>query len=301
MERSYDQGEEFDSESLSNIIQRKQKLMENHGKYLDAHPELNEVLNDFTSSVLLHKPDDIFAYARKYFAPFHQNPVLNKPLVFAGPSGVGKGTILGMLMKEYPDTFCTSISYTTRKQRPTEKNGVHYHFITKETFKKMVEQDKFLEFAEVHDNMYGTAKEEIQRITDLGKICVLEIDIQGAMNVYNSRIDANYIFLDPPSMDVLEDRLRSRGTDNEASIKLRCKNAADEITASRKCGLFPYRIVNQDIDATYNALLELLRNHYDHLMIRITLPEGAERVEKEEESTKLEGADSTNVVGETAA
>jgi guanylate kinase len=122
-----------------------------------------------------------------------------------------------------------SISHTTRKPREGEKDGVHYNFTTVDEIKKEIEAGKFVEYAEVHGNYYGTSVAAVQTVQEQGKICLLDIDIQGAQNVKKSDLDALYIFIAPPSMEELERRLRGRGTESEDAIVRRLGNAKAEM------------------------------------------------------------------------
>ena len=125
--------------------------------------------------------------------------------------------------------FQFSISHTTRKPREGEQDGVHYNFTTVDAIKKGIEAGKFVEYAEVHGNYYGTSVAAVQTVQDQGKICLLDIDIQGAQNVKKSDLDALYIFISPPSMEELEKRLRGRGTEKEEDIIKRLGNAQKEM------------------------------------------------------------------------
>jgi len=133
------------------------------------YQELQQILNDFLSNLFLQKPDDVYAFARSYFSTSHaissllpqktsaidiKKPI---PLVIAGPSGVGKGTLIGKLLKEFPDKFGFSVSHTTRKPRVGEVDGVHYHFTTVDAIQKEISEGKFAEHANVHGNYYGTS------------------------------------------------------------------------------------------------------------------------------------------------
>jgi len=130
------------------------------------------------------------------------------PLVIAGPSGAGKGTIISKLMEKYPKRFGFSVSHTSRAPRPEEKDGVHYHFTTMEEIDKGIAKGDFVECAEVHGNKYGTSNMSILKVKSEGKIPILDIDIQGVQRVKGSTLTCKYVFINPPSMEELEKRLR---------------------------------------------------------------------------------------------
>lgn len=153
-----------------------------------------------------------------------------RPVVFCGPSGVGKGTLIEMLQKRFPnDQFGFSVSHTTRQPREGEKDGVHYNFTTVDQIKKDIEAGKFIEYAEVHGKYYGTSVAAVEDVQKAGKICILDIDVQGVQKVKKSSLNPIYIFISPPSREELEKRLRGRGTETEEQIKVRLANASKEL------------------------------------------------------------------------
>lgn len=188
------------------------------------------------------------------------------PLIICGPSGVGKGTLIARMMKEFPDAFCFSVSHTTRAPRPGEVNGVHYHFLPLVEMQQNINEGQFVEHAGVHSNLYGTSSAELESVRAQGKIAVLDIDIKGAKQLKQNLKDAHYIFLMPPSVDVLERRLRGRNTESEEKIQLRLENAKDEIEFSNEVGFFDQVIIADD--NFVNAVDELRRlfcSWYPHL------------------------------------
>ncbi|XP_073005507.1 guanylate kinase 1-like isoform X2 [Typha latifolia] len=156
-----------------------------------------------------------------------------KPVVISGPSGVGKGTLISRLVKDFPNTFGFSVSHTTRSPREKEIDGIHYHFAEREMMEKDIREGKFLESALVHGNLYGTSFEAVEAVTDAGKRCILDIDVQGARSVRCSSLEALFIFICPPSFEELEKRLRIRGTETEEQIQKRLRNAKEEIDQGR--------------------------------------------------------------------
>ncbi|KAJ6921894.1 hypothetical protein NC652_015753 [Populus alba x Populus x berolinensis] len=181
-----------------------------------------------------------------------------KPVVISGPSGVGKGTLISMLMKEFPSMFGFSVSHTTRAPRCMEKDGVHYHFTERSIMEKEIKDGKFLEYASVHGNLYGTSIEAVEVVTDAGKRCILDIDVQGARSVKASSLEAIFIFICPPSMEELETRLRSRGTETEEQILKRLRNAKAEMEQGNSSGIFAHILYNDNLDECYESLKKLL-------------------------------------------
>ena len=184
-------------------------------------------------------------------------------LVISGPSGVGKGTVLHDLMNTQKN-LVYSVSVTTRKQRPGEIEGVSYFFKTHEEFEKMIEVDKFLEYAKVHDNYYGTPKEFVEEKINEGKIVILEIDVQGALNVKKNIDNGVYIFLAPPSLSELKNRIVNRGTETESDINLRMSNAKKELSYIKN---YDYLVVNDHLNSAINLVNEII-NAEKHRVVR---------------------------------
>lgn len=170
---------------------------------------------------------------------------MNKGLLFvvSAPSGCGKGTILAEILKN--EKFYYSISSTTRKPRNGEINGVDYNFITDEQFKNLISSNDMLEYADYCGNFYGTPKSMVDKMRCLGKNVILEIDVQGAMNVKKNCSDAILIFIMPPSISELERRLRKRGTETDEVIKRRTNKAIEEISSAHN---YDYVIVNNELE-----------------------------------------------------
>lgn len=172
-------------------------------------------------------------------------------LIISSPSGAGKTTLTRDLLARFPD-LGFSVSHTTRKPRANEVDGRDYHFIDAPSFQQLVAQGAFAEWAEVHGNLYGTALSELQRCKDQGKSGILfDIDFQGARQIKARRDDAISVFVLPPSMEALKERLRTRAADDEATIERRYQNASREI---QYYGLFDYVIVNDDLEEAKERL-----------------------------------------------
>ena len=172
------------------------------------------------------------------------------PVVVTGPSGAGKGTLIAALKEFAPDRIGFCVSHTTRKPRPGEKDGVDYHFVTKEKMLKMIDNNEFLEYAHVHTNIYGTSKAAVRAVTSQHKTPVLDIDVQGARSVrkFHDTHPARFIFISPPSIEALESRLRGRGTETEDKIQVRLRNAKKELASVDEPGLYDYEMINGDLE-----------------------------------------------------
>ncbi|XP_063616770.1 guanylate kinase isoform X1 [Cydia splendana] len=181
-----------------------------------------------------------------------------RPLVLCGPSGSGKSTLLKRLLKEFPDKFGFSVSHTTRGPRPGEKNGVHYHFTTKDEMLAAIEKGEFLETATFSGNTYGTSKRAVEDVRRTGKICVLDIEIEGVKQVKRSDLDPLLVFVMPPSINELERRLRGRNTESDEALKLRLETARKEIEYGQEPGNFHIIIMNDNLNKAYSELREFI-------------------------------------------
>ncbi len=177
-------------------------------------------------------------------------------IVVAGPSGVGKGSLVTALMSRDPDGLARSISATTREPRPSEVNQVDYRFVSDGSFDEMIRDGEFLEWAEVFaGNRYGTPRAEVERLLDEGRDVVLEIDVQGAAQVKEEVPDAVLVLLAPPSMEALEARLRGRATETDASIAERLAAAEREL---QQASWFDHRVVNDDLDRAVGEVAAII-------------------------------------------
>jgi guanylate kinase len=178
-----------------------------------------------------------------------------KVFVITGPSGVGKGTLIKRLLERVPE-LALSVSATTRSPREGEEDGVDYHFLTEDQFQERRDAGDFLEFASYSGNHYGTLNSELDRCLESGRSVVLEIEVQGAQQVRQTRGDSIQIFIAPPDASVLRERLHGRGTDSAEAIDKRLQVAEQELGAQDD---FNHRIVNDDLDQAAGELESIVR------------------------------------------
>ncbi len=166
------------------------------------------------------------------------------PIVLSAPSGAGKTTIARALVEGTEDVVF-SVSATTRPARDHEMDGVDYHFLSEQDFQAMIEADEFVEWAEVHGHLYGTSRKAVEEALDDGRFLILDIDVQGALQIRQRVADAVLVFVLPPSADVLVERLRERGTEGEDTVTRRIENARGELEQASQ---FDYIVVNENLD-----------------------------------------------------
>lgn len=175
---------------------------------------------------------------------------LEQIYVVSAPSGAGKTTLNRRLVAAHPDVEI-SVSLTTRKRRSGEQDGVHYYFVSKQEFQKQIDSGEMLEWAEVHGNYYGTSKRELRKIAERGHNAILEIDVQGWLNARPGLTRVTSIFIMPPDIKTLRERLSQRGTDSEDAVERRLRNARQEIELASK---YDHFIINDDLNKAYSDL-----------------------------------------------
>ena len=176
------------------------------------------------------------------------------PVVLSAPSGAGKTTIARALVKEIEDVVF-SVSATTRPARDHEVDGVDYHFVSEAEFRAMIEADELVEWAEVHGHLYGTSREALQAAREEGRFLILDVDVQGAMQMRDRVPDAVLVFVLPPSADVLVERLTERGTEGKDNVTQRIENARGELEQASR---FDYIVVNENLEQAIDEVRSIV-------------------------------------------
>ncbi len=175
-------------------------------------------------------------------------------MVVSGPAGVGKGTLVKQLMSVRDDVVL-SVSATTRMPRPGETDGLHYHFVDRPEFETMIRNEELLEWVEYCGNYYGTPTRYVRSQTGEGKVVILEIEVEGALNVKNQFPDSVLIFVLPPDLEILDTRLRGRGTESQEVIERRLKRASEEFAFLPR---YDYGVINDQIEDATDQLLHIV-------------------------------------------
>ena len=175
-------------------------------------------------------------------------------IIISSPSGGGKGSLIKEVRSMLPD-LGYSVSHTTRPQRFGEENGREYFFVTKEDFERRIGGGDFLEYANVHGNLYGTSLRESEKVFNTGRDLIVEVDVQGAIQISERLPESITIFILPPSFEVLKARLTARGTEGEAELRTRLRNAFNEVLEYTK---FKYVIVNQDLGTAARQIASII-------------------------------------------
>ena len=191
--------------------------------------------------------------------------IKNKILVVVGPSGVGKDTLMQKVFDKYPGHFKKGVTNTSRKMRPGEKEGYNYYYVSLEEFLKLIDEGALVVFNFYNGNYYGLSKKELENGTKGEKILYVIIDINGAKSIHDLKMPANFVGILPPNEDILEQRLRGRGTESDEVVKGRLETAKTETRRINEAEFFNYKIINNDLDKAVLDMEEKLKILYPQL------------------------------------
>jgi guanylate kinase len=168
-------------------------------------------------------------------------------------------------MAEFGDFFGFSVSHTTRKPRPGERDGKDYHFTNRDEMLEAIKNGEFIEYTEFSGNIYGTSKQAVKEVQDKGRICILDVEVEGVKNLKKTDLNPRFVFIQPPTMEALEDRLRKRGTECDEAVKKRLDRATVELDYGREPGNFDALVVNDCVEQAYRSLRDFILQDIEEL------------------------------------
>ncbi|GMI03598.1 hypothetical protein TrLO_g5559 [Triparma laevis f. longispina] len=271
---------------ISDLNARKKAIKANHAEYVSGHPEIKSMLNDFMSACLLEKPQNIYNFALTHFsdlAPHHSHSSTStgpSPLLITGPSGSGKSTLVDLLKKKYYGKFDTPLQTTSRMPRPGEDED-DYQFLPLSQVQQMIEDGKFCEYTSIVSDgvsenvIYGTTFASIQSVRSGMKICIILTDIEGYKKMKVSGLGFKSIFIKPPDLDALEDRLLDKGV-GEGEVPVLLEKAKEEIEYGEGEGGFDEVVENGVLEESFEAFGKVVEKWFGKVL------EEEEEEEKEE-------------------
>jgi guanylate kinase len=249
-------------------------------KYINAHPELRTIMDDFMASVVENKPSDILKFAVSYFGALRTSGTAGFPvLCVTGPPGVGKSTIVKMLMERNPDAFQFPVETTTRTPKKEEKDGVHFNFVSSEQFQTMITNGEFLTYRQVYQNWYGTTLAAFDKVRRRNKICLMDTDVATTDLVRASSLECKYLFIAPKSVDALEKRLKKTNKDTDVVIARKIEQAMEDMTKGTEEGLFDEVVTNDNLETCYRDTAFTLLSWYTRCQA-LNMPASLEAAEK---------------------
>ena len=248
--------------------------------YVQRHPELRTILDEFMANVIESKPSDILKFAVSYFAGLRTSGGSGFPvLAIVGPPGVGKTTLVKMLMDRNPDAFQFHVETTTRTPKAGEVNGVHFNFVTKEQFDAMVANNEFLTHRQVYQNQYGTTIKALEQVRQRNKICIMDVDIETTHLIRASSLESKLLFIAPKSIEALELRLKKMQKDNELTIARKVEKGMEDMAYGTEPGVFDEVIVNDKLEPCYREVVFTLLSWYSKCT-SINVPDAADEKEQ---------------------
>lgn len=258
---------------LNKLQEGRDRFKAANQKYIANHPELRTILDDFMSNVVENKPSDILKFAVSYFQGLRTGGGSGYPcLVVTGPAGVGKSTLIKLLVERNRDAFAFPVEHTTRPPKAGESNGVHFHFISVDEFNAMNGTGEFIGARQVQQTMYGTSVKAIEKERARGKICILDVSMDVQQQVRLSPLECKYLFISPKSIDALEERLKKAQKDNEVTIRRKVDEALEFLAVATEDGAFDETVVNDKLEDSYRELVFALLTFYPKCQ-GITIPE----------------------------
>ena len=248
---------------LARLQEARGRLKDGNQRYVERHPELRTIMDEFVSATIAQKPNDIIKFGAKWFASLREGSKGFPPLCLTGPSGAGCSTMAKKLQTKYPKLFGRALETTTRQPKDYETDGEDFFFVNEEVFQKMVDAGDFITWTPVHENFYGLSLEAVEKVIEAGKICLLDLALDMLDKYRATPLDIKYMFITPPSIDVLEDRLLGAQRYNPAAIDEKLEAAPDQIDRGMNDAAFDACITNDELEASFNEVVYQIMGWYD--------------------------------------
>jgi guanylate kinase len=249
-------------QELSQLSDGREKIRAANQSYVERHPELRTLMDEFSNAVISDKPNDIIKFGAKWFASLKTGGMGFAPLVFCGPVGAGRRTIVKRLFEQYPHLFAVPIQTTTREAKKTEIDGEDFYFVGMKQFDEMEEEGKFIYVDMVYQNKYGVTLQAVEDIIDQKKIAFISCDFEAHYKYRECDLDCKFFFLTTPTVDVLEERLKKSLRYGEGQVHEMIDAAVPIIQYGTSDGNFDVIIYNEDLDKCYYDFVMALTGWY---------------------------------------
>jgi guanylate kinase len=239
---------------LNRLQEMRSRIKEGNQRYVERHPELRTLMDEFVAATIAQKPNDIIKFGAKWFSSLREGQVGFCPLIVTGTSGAGTSTLVNRLIKAYPKLFYKPLETTTRIAKDYEVDGEDFNFVDETKFNEIRDKGDFIWWTPVYENFYGLTLEAVEKIIEEGKIAIFDLPYEKLESYRNSILDIKYMFISPPSIDMLEDRLISMQKYNPNVIEEKIESASEQIEKGMSTE-FDGFITNDDLDVAYNEFV----------------------------------------------
>jgi len=241
-----------------------------HTSYIRAHPEIRQLLNDYFSSLLLHKPPNVYSFTRDYFAYFNKKKEgkEQRPLLIVGGEYCGKREVCGKMLSLYPHLFRYSVGYTTRPMREGEMEGREYHFIDRQEFAQRVKDGDFIAYTEFNGELYGTSKSQIQSIVDSGKVCLVDCSLADADKFVASGLGVNVVYLLPPPVEEIRAKIINAGEDSADKVERQVNLAKNELESLPQKTYIDRQLPHADTNRVVDQIVDYMQGKYPQIILK---------------------------------
>jgi guanylate kinase len=249
---------------LERLQEARARLKDGNARYIERHPELRTLMDEFIAATIAQKPSDIIKFGAKWFASLREGQKGHAPLIITGPSGVGCTTIYNMLMKKYRKVFAKPLETTTRAPKDYETHGEDFYFVSEFEFQSMIERKEFISWNPVYENFYGITLDSVEKVIESGKIALLDLPVDKLEPYRKCPLEIKYLFLTPPSVDALEDRLIACQRYNPSTIDDKVEKAPELIEMGMNDPGFDANINNDELQTAFQEVVYQLIGWYQN-------------------------------------